>query len=457
MRAQVRVNARSDPTISIVALLADDDQRAGAFLGSCLAARADALDLVVVNDGSADGTWRCIAAAKSVDPNFGAVDLAEGYGPATAMREGVRRSEGDVVLFVGVGSPRAVESLPELRREFADPDLIAIVESIGSGDASKPVTIKDAGILQQRLLEAAEGGWGDPVVARRAAIIASIDALVPVTAGRVVGQWFAPGVPVMEPGEATASFPPRRKGPPRPRRVSRRSALLAASILVSGVVVVSSHVPAPAQRTRFETVSGSLVDRVPAGSGSSWSVEDPGHRRSPAVSTPDTGRSSRTTRGSRSGSAHRTKVSVGEAGGARQASTHGAESSQGGGSQGTDGAGGSQGGGASGGGSSGKGGSGGNGGGGGTGGGGTGGAGGGNGGGGTGGVTGGGGTGGGTGGSTLGNGHGHGHAYGHSHSHAGGNGNGNGNGDGQANTTPPPAPPKKGHSGDHSGHGKGNA
>jgi hypothetical protein len=441
MRAQFRMNARSDPTISIVALLADDDQRAGAFLNSCLAARADALDLVVVNDGSADGTWRCIAAAKSVDPHFGAVDLAERYGPATAMREGARRSEGDVVLFVGVGNHRAVESLPELRLEFADPDLIAIIGSICSGDASKPVTIRDAAILQQRLLDVAEGGWGHPVVARRAAIIASINALVPVTAGRVVGQWFAPGVPVMEPGEAKVSVAPRRKGAPRPRRVSRRSALLTASILVSGVVVLgSSHMPAPAQGTRFETVSGSLVDRMPDGSGAWWSVEDPGHRRSPAVSTSDRGHSSRTTRGSRSGSAPRTKGSgAGAPGVAGQASTHGAAGSQGGGSQGTDGTGGSQGGGASGGGSSGNGGSGGNGGGGGTGGGGTG--------------------GGGTGGSSPGNGHGHGHAYGHSHSHAGGNGNGNGNGhgSGQGNTTPAPAPPKKGHSGDHSGPGNGNA
>jgi hypothetical protein len=444
MRAQVRMNARSDPTISIVALLADDDQRAGAFLDSCLAARADALDLVVVNDGSADGTWRCIAAAKSVDPHFGAVDLAEAYGPSTAMREGARRSEADVVLFVGVGSSRAVETLPELRREFADPDLIAIVGSTGSGGASKPVTIRDAAILQQRLIDVAEGGWGDPVVARRAVIIASIDALVPGTAGRVIGQWFAPGVPVMEPGEAKASVAPRRQDARRPRWVSRRSALLAASILVSAAVfVVSSNVPAPAQGTRFETVTGSLVDRVPESNGASRSVEDPGHRRSPAASTTDTGRSSRTSRGTRSGSAPRTKGSgVGGPGGAGQTSSHGAESSQGGGSP-SGGAGGSQGeGDASGGGSAGNGGGGGNG----------------------GGDGGGGGTGGGGGGgSPPGNGHGHGHghghayghAYGHSHSHAGGNGNGNGGG--QGNSTPAPAPPKKGQSGDHSGHGRGNS
>ncbi|HXJ65273.1 MAG TPA: glycosyltransferase, partial [Actinomycetota bacterium] len=66
----------------------------GGFVDTC-ATVADAVrpsEIIVVNDGSSDGTWREIAAARARHPRAGALDLAEEYGIAVAMLQGSRRA-----------------------------------------------------------------------------------------------------------------------------------------------------------------------------------------------------------------------------------------------------------------------------------------------------------------------------------------------------------------------------
>jgi hyaluronan synthase len=78
------------------------------------------VEVVVVNDGSTDGTWSQIVAAKARWPRVRAVDLNANYGKRAAMAEGIRRSDGDVLVFVDSDSYLRADALVHLVAPFTD-------------------------------------------------------------------------------------------------------------------------------------------------------------------------------------------------------------------------------------------------------------------------------------------------------------------------------------------------
>ncbi|HEX2076008.1 MAG TPA: glycosyltransferase [Geodermatophilus sp.] len=88
---------------------------------------ADRLEVVVVNDGSTDGTWAQILAAKARWPQVRAVDLGANYGKRAAMAEGIRRSRGDVLAFVDSDSYLRADALAHLVAPFTDPRVGGVV------------------------------------------------------------------------------------------------------------------------------------------------------------------------------------------------------------------------------------------------------------------------------------------------------------------------------------------
>ncbi|SNR52539.1 glycosyltransferase [Blastococcus mobilis] len=78
------------------------------------------VEVVVVNDGSTDGTWSQILAAKARWPQIRAIDLNANYGKRAAMAEGIRRSGGDVLVFVDSDSYLRSDALANLVAPFTD-------------------------------------------------------------------------------------------------------------------------------------------------------------------------------------------------------------------------------------------------------------------------------------------------------------------------------------------------
>lgn len=117
------------PSMSIVVPAFNEEGGILATIESCLAVDypRTRLEVVVVNDGSTDGTWDRIAEAKGAHPEIVAIDLGSNYGKRVAMAEGIRRSRGEILLFVDSDSYLDHDAAKAIAAPFADERIGAVV------------------------------------------------------------------------------------------------------------------------------------------------------------------------------------------------------------------------------------------------------------------------------------------------------------------------------------------
>lgn len=82
-----------------------------------------AYEIVLVNDGSADGTWKGIASLARTDPCVVAVNLARNHGHQLALTAGLSVCRGDRVLVIDADLQDPPEALP---------DMLALMEQSGA-------------------------------------------------------------------------------------------------------------------------------------------------------------------------------------------------------------------------------------------------------------------------------------------------------------------------------------
>lgn len=105
------------PVRNGAALVPDAHRR----LGSCLARWGRPHELVLVDDGSTDGTWAAIEAAAAADPVVRGVSLRRNVGQAGAIAAGIRASAGRVIATTDVD----LETEPD--------DLLLLVAKVDAG------------------------------------------------------------------------------------------------------------------------------------------------------------------------------------------------------------------------------------------------------------------------------------------------------------------------------------
>lgn len=117
------------PTVSVIVPAFNEQDGIVATIESCLALDypAELLEVVVVNDGSTDHTWSRIMTAKRAHPGVVAVDLGRNHGKRAAMAEGIRRSTGDILLFVDSDSYLDRAAAVAIVAPFTDPQVGAVV------------------------------------------------------------------------------------------------------------------------------------------------------------------------------------------------------------------------------------------------------------------------------------------------------------------------------------------
>ena len=119
------------PSVSIVIPAFNEEDCIEATIDACYAADypSDKVQVVVVDDGSTDRTWKRILASRRRHGSLLAVRFAENSGKRAAMAEGIRRSTAEVCVFIDSDSVIETDGLAYLVADFRDPRVGAVVGS----------------------------------------------------------------------------------------------------------------------------------------------------------------------------------------------------------------------------------------------------------------------------------------------------------------------------------------
>ena len=125
-----------------------------ARLSTVLAARAHDWEIILVDDGSDDGTWAAMQALRAGDPRLRLVRLARNTGQHAATLCGLQRARGEVVVTIDDDLQLAPEELPLfLERLDAGYDLvIGRIPGAKQHDAWRNLGSRAIGGLVQRIV-----------------------------------------------------------------------------------------------------------------------------------------------------------------------------------------------------------------------------------------------------------------------------------------------------------------
>ncbi|HEX4047710.1 MAG TPA: glycosyltransferase, partial [Elusimicrobiota bacterium] len=116
------------PLVSIIIAVKNEEACIVSTVEGCLASRypADRLEVIVVDDGSDDGTWRELTGLRARRPNVKLQRFEKNRGKRHAMAAGIKLAAGDVLLFVDSDSVPDPESVYRIVQPLADPSVGAV-------------------------------------------------------------------------------------------------------------------------------------------------------------------------------------------------------------------------------------------------------------------------------------------------------------------------------------------
>ena len=117
------------PTASIVIPAFNEESGIGPTIDACYGADYPEghLEVVAVDDGSSDGTWEQMLAARERHPSLVCVQFSHNRGKRAAMAEGIRRSTGEVLVFIDSDSVIEEDGLNHIMADFRDQRVGAVV------------------------------------------------------------------------------------------------------------------------------------------------------------------------------------------------------------------------------------------------------------------------------------------------------------------------------------------
>ena len=119
------------PSCSIVIPAFNEEGCIEATIDACFSADypGDQIEVVVVDDGSSDGTWERMLAARERHPSLLCIQFSQNRGKRAAMAEGIRRSSGEMCVFIDSDSVIESDGLAMIMADFRDERVGAVVGS----------------------------------------------------------------------------------------------------------------------------------------------------------------------------------------------------------------------------------------------------------------------------------------------------------------------------------------
>ncbi len=77
-------------------------------------------EILFINDGSTDDSWKVIEELAKTDPSIHATAFSRNYGKSPALNTGFRRAQGDVIITMDADLQDSPEEIPELYRMITE-------------------------------------------------------------------------------------------------------------------------------------------------------------------------------------------------------------------------------------------------------------------------------------------------------------------------------------------------
>ena len=122
--------------VSVVAPMLNEEQTAGEFYRRvCSALDGVPFELIVVDDGSSDGTAVMLASLAAGDPRLKVVELSRNFGHQTALTAGLDHASGDAVVMIDSDLQDPPELIPEMLARWREGiDVVYAVRSEREGE-----------------------------------------------------------------------------------------------------------------------------------------------------------------------------------------------------------------------------------------------------------------------------------------------------------------------------------
>lgn len=111
------MSATPHPSISVVVPVYNSEQTLAPLverLTAVLNPLCSRVEIVLVNDGSRDGSWRAIEALAAKAPQVRGLDLMRNFGQHNALLAGIRAAEGEIVITLDDDLQNPPEEIPKL-------------------------------------------------------------------------------------------------------------------------------------------------------------------------------------------------------------------------------------------------------------------------------------------------------------------------------------------------------
>lgn len=131
------------PAVSVVIAAYNEAKVVNQTIATLLASDYPDLDIVVVDDGSRDGTADVVRAAYGSDPRVTVLAKSNG-GKASALNLGIKECRGDIIVALDADTHFAPDTVSRLVRHFQDPDIGAVSGNVKVGNRDNPLTLWQA-------------------------------------------------------------------------------------------------------------------------------------------------------------------------------------------------------------------------------------------------------------------------------------------------------------------------
>ncbi|HTB51595.1 MAG TPA: glycosyltransferase family 2 protein [Ferruginibacter sp.] len=105
--------------LSIVIPLFNEDEslpELAAWIASVMQANSYSYEVIMVDDGSTDESWKVIEALRKENSHIKGIKFQRNYGKSAALNEGFKAAQGDVVITMDADMQDSPDEIPELRK-----------------------------------------------------------------------------------------------------------------------------------------------------------------------------------------------------------------------------------------------------------------------------------------------------------------------------------------------------